>query len=495
MANKTIDDLPSYGSQDTDKIRKDLLEITKNDGTYAIPTYGTGASRKITLEELKTALDIQSTIVNEDIEVNSGNTGGWTTPLQMLPSKYYRVNVQGANCTLLLPTFNTDDLNKVIGVYKGFDDGYKVIISGVTDELSKKEDCAIYICTNVGWLHISKSIDPITQTVSNGVTDKSPSEDAVFDALALKAPIASPTFTGTVTTPDLLVSNATASTPTFFDATKKLITTTAQLWGTWVQTWSNKATPVDADTIGFYNSASTFVGVKSTLLNFWTAYLLPKVQALGYLSGSLTTNKVPYYNGSALANTTTEFDPTTSIMSFYGTASASTNRISLRSEPTVNTLNFIRGATTDLALTSVSTYAIINHPADLYLQAYNGTNTSIGMFTSSMNFRASANMQFTVNNVLTGLFSTAGMVMYKTVDIQGASSILYAQGGVEAGGLALNASAILQADSTTKGFLPPRMTNTQRTNIVSPAIGLMVYCTDATEGLYIYKSTGWTFII
>jgi hypothetical protein len=58
-----------------------------------------------------------------------------------------------------------------------------------------------------------------------------------------------------------------------------------------------------------------------------------------------------------------------------------------------------------------------------------------------------------------------------------------------------SASAILEVNSTTKGFLPPRMTNTQRTNIVSPAIGLMVYCTDATEGLYIYKSTGWTFII
>lgn len=56
------------------------------------------------------------------------------------------------------------------------------------------------------------------------------------------------------------------------------------------------------------------------------------------------------------------------------------------------------------------------------------------------------------------------------------------------------ASAIFQISSTTKGFLPPTMTNTQRTNISSPAIGLMVYCTDATEGLYIYKSTGWTFI-
>lgn len=212
----------------------------------------------------------------------------------------------------------------------------------------------------------------------------------------------------------------------------------------------------------------------------------------GNISGSgLTNTRIPYYNGSALANTTTEFDPTTSIMSFYGPASASTNRISLRSEPTVNTLSFIRGATTDLALTSLSTYATINHPADLYLQAYNGTNTSIGMFTSSINFRASANMQFTVNNVLTGLFSTAGMVMYKTVDIQGASSILYAQGGVEAGGLALNASAILQADSTTKGFLPPRMTSEQRVAIPSPATGLLVYQTDVHSGYWYYDGTIW----
>ena len=50
-------------------------------------------------------------------------------------------------------------------------------------------------------------------------------------------------------------------------------------------------------------------------------------------------------------------------------------------------------------------------------------------------------------------------------------------------------SAILQADSTTQGFLPPRMTNVQRAAITTPAIGLMVYCTDSVEGLYVYKST------
>ena len=58
-----------------------------------------------------------------------------------------------------------------------------------------------------------------------------------------------------------------------------------------------------------------------------------------------------------------------------------------------------------------------------------------------------------------------------------------------------NASAKVQIDSTTQGFLPPRMTNAQRTAIATPAVGLMVYCTDTVEGLYIYKSTGWTFVI
>ena len=57
------------------------------------------------------------------------------------------------------------------------------------------------------------------------------------------------------------------------------------------------------------------------------------------------------------------------------------------------------------------------------------------------------------------------------------------------------ASAKLFVNSVTKGFLPPRMTNAERTAIVSPAVGLIVYCTDAVEGLYVNKSTGWTLVI
>ena len=48
-------------------------------------------------------------------------------------------------------------------------------------------------------------------------------------------------------------------------------------------------------------------------------------------------------------------------------------------------------------------------------------------------------------------------------------------------GAALNTSAILQADSTTKGFLPPRMTTAQKNAISSPVEGLVVYDTDLNK--------------
>jgi hypothetical protein len=52
------------------------------------------------------------------------------------------------------------------------------------------------------------------------------------------------------------------------------------------------------------------------------------------------------------------------------------------------------------------------------------------------------------------------------------------------------ASAILQADSTTRGFLPPRMTTTQVNAITSPAEGLVVFNTTISH-LCVYQSGAW----
>jgi uncharacterized protein (TIGR02145 family) len=56
------------------------------------------------------------------------------------------------------------------------------------------------------------------------------------------------------------------------------------------------------------------------------------------------------------------------------------------------------------------------------------------------------------------------------------------------------ASAQLDVSSTSKGFLPPRMTAAQRKAIASPAGGLLVYQTDYPSGFYFFKGDVWTML-
>jgi uncharacterized protein (TIGR02145 family) len=56
------------------------------------------------------------------------------------------------------------------------------------------------------------------------------------------------------------------------------------------------------------------------------------------------------------------------------------------------------------------------------------------------------------------------------------------------------ASARLDVSSTTKGFLPPRMTAVQRSAISSPTNGLLVYQTDYPSGLYYFNSGVWSSV-
>ncbi len=62
--------------------------------------------------------------------------------------------------------------------------------------------------------------------------------------------------------------------------------------------------------------------------------------------------------------------------------------------------------------------------------------------------------------------------------------------GVDNVGINPNTSAILQANSTTQGFLPPRMTTTQKNAISSPASGLVVY-DSTTNKLCCYNGSTW----
>lgn len=72
-----------------------------------------------------------------------------------------------------------------------------------------------------------------------------------------------------------------------------------------------------------------------------------------------------------------------------------------------------------------------------------------------------------------------------------ASIITFAQSvSINNDGSEPDASAVLDLQSTSAGFLAPRMTTTQRESISSPAAGLIVYDTDLTHYLQ-YNGTTW----
>src|SRR5690554_3529896 len=71
------------------------------------------------------------------------------------------------------------------------------------------------------------------------------------------------------------------------------------------------------------------------------------------------------------------------------------------------------------------------------------------------------------------------------------SVLVYAQDNVGIGTTTPEPSAALDVEANDKGVLVPRLSTTQRTGIVSPAEGLLVYDTDVECFFYFKLSFGW----
>ena len=188
---------------------------------------------------------------------------------------------------------------------------------------------------------------------------------------------------------------------------------------------------------------------------------------------------------------------------------ASKTGISFYSGSTIG--NIVTDPTNErMRLTSAGRLLLGTTTESTFILDVNGTARVSGAATFSSTLTLSSRL--TLNGVGTSeIYTTDASGLYLTAETNGGMYIasesrfifrkatspfteymrIESTGNVCIGTISSSASAILQADSTTKGFLPPRMTNAQRTAISSPAVGLMVYCTDATEGLYQYINNAW----
>ena len=114
------------------------------------------------------------------------------------------------------------------------------------------------------------------------------------------------------------------------------------------------------------------------------------------------------------------------------------------------------------------------------IKSAGGYQNTDGSYTANGNLFLKAGLSGTGNIYITNNNGNAGafglFVSGTTVNIGNGISVL--------------SSAIFQLNSTTKGFLPPRMTTTEKNAIASPATGLMVY--DTTLNLIsVYNGTIW----
>jgi hypothetical protein len=303
MAGIKIPDLPSYGSIDTSKAKKDLLITTKNDGTYGTPSYPTNASKQLTIEELGTMLPLPLN-GNQFRLYNLGQT-------ELIANTYNIIGNPATAPTVTTFTLPTVLQNKMLVAGVGATlDPFIIEITGgysggsasnpITVQLTEVGDTVFFIGTDYGWQYVgSNKVTDLTgyatesyvnakveDTIVNGVTDKAPSQNAVYDAIAaIPTPtLATVTTAGATTTNDITVgsatvSNTTASTLAFISSAKKIISATGALLGTWFQTLTAKSTPVDADTLLTGDSENGYETKITTYTQLWTNYIKGKADA------------------------------------------------------------------------------------------------------------------------------------------------------------------------------------------------------------------------
>jgi hypothetical protein len=151
----------------------------------------------------------------------------------------------------------------------------------------------------------------------------------------------------------------------------------------------------------------------------------------------------------------------------------------------------LTGSSATSALSIAQTWNTTGNPSLIFA---NVTNTASGATSNLVDLQVGGVSQFSVNKIgqitiannpsithNSGVFTlNVGVTQHFRSNLLGTT--------IGTGGLV--ASARLAVESTTQGFLPPRMTTTQRDLIATPAAGLMIYNTSTNRPNF-FDGTSW----
>jgi hypothetical protein len=218
--------------------------------------------------------------------------------------------------------------------------------------------------------------------------------------------------------------------------------------------------------------------------------------------------KVPSSAATLIVNSTPITGGTVGRVLFEGTGNvlqesanlfwnASNNRLGINTTTPNNALHVIGGGIFSSSI-SISGGFVMTEGGNVHTFTAPATNRTIRFITNSQSYSL-----FPTGNFAIGTTTDAG---YK-LDVNGmarVSSSFRCDGQVtftsavigttiRLGSNPQAASSILDVQSTTKGFLPPRMTTAQKNAIASPASGLVVYDTDLGK-LCVRGASAWETI-
>jgi hypothetical protein len=311
------------------------------------------------------------------------------------------------------------------------------------------------------------AINAITGTQISGRYLRSDGTNATLSTIQIgDVPTLNQNTTGNAAT----AGNITATVNTTLTSLSNLATVGTITTGV----WSGTAVAVEKGGTG----ATTASAARTNLgLEIGTNVQAPLVAGTDYLA---PTGSAASLTNFPTLNQNTTGNAATATTAGNITATTNTTLISLSNLATVGTITS--------GVWSGTAVAIAKGGTGLTSAGNNGqvlTSTGSGTLTWTT-IDASTLSGTTLNSTITGssLTSVGTIASLTTGAITNSGKVIVGASS------AASASAVLEASSTTQGFLPPRMTKAQRDAIISPAAGLTIWNTTYVQ-LEVYNGSLW----